>query len=133
MGGNKHTLIDALTAEMLGDVQKLHQELSACSSTMATMAEKQAAMEAAAMSMKNTLADTEKQFEVMARGILIFAVDEQTKAQESHKTSLKDLSNSFAAQLKKNTDVFKNQLWLIVLMNAVIIIFLLAFFLFSIA
>ena len=129
MAGNKNTILDALTAEMLGDVQKLHQELAACSSTMADMGEKQAAMEAAAESMKNTLVDTEKQFEIMARGILIFAMDEQAKTQASQKTSLKELTDSFASQLKKNTASFKMQLWLIFAVNGVIFLTLLALFL----
>lgn len=129
MAGNKNTILDALTAEMLGDVQKLHQELAACSSTMADMGEKQAAMEAAAESMKNTLVDTEKQFEIMARGILIFAMDEQAKTQASQKTGLKELTDSFAAQLRKNTASFKMLLWIILIMIGVNFLTLLALFL----
>jgi cobalamin biosynthesis Mg chelatase CobN len=50
---------------------------------------------------------------LMARGIVIFAGEEQAKIQANQKASQKESSNIFMHKLKENTASFKSQLWLI--------------------
>lgn len=76
MTGNRQTLVDALNAEMLGDIQKMHLQLTSCIAGMEALERTQSAMAEAASLMQGTLHDTGAQFEMMAKGILIFARDE---------------------------------------------------------
>jgi hypothetical protein len=54
-----------------------------------------------------------KEINLMARGIVIFAGEEQAKIQTNQKASQKESTGIFLHKLKENTASFKSQLWLI--------------------
>lgn len=95
-----NTLIDALNAEMLGDVQKIHGEIATCKQYAAAMAVKQQEMAASAVAMQRTWEGTAREFEKMARGILIFAQDEQAKVPTAMAKTQEEMAAAAAAMQK---------------------------------
>lgn len=129
MRSEKNTLIDALNAELLGDVQKIHAHLVSFKDDMATMKGDYLALQESSESIKATLSETSKQFEVMAKGIVLFAKDERKSIEDSQQTALKETTTAFMKHLKVNTSSMKSQLWIIFALLGVNFILLVALFL----
>ena len=113
MTGNRQTLVDALNAEMLGDMQKMHVQLTLCTASIQALKETQCAMSDAAVHMRNTLDGTATQFEIMAKGILMFARDEQKSAQIVQREEQVFASELIFNQVKAVTARFDKRLWLL--------------------
>ena len=124
--GEKNTLIDALNAEMLSDIQKMHQKLEVFKADMELVAGASAATKASTESIKENLDESVKKFEMMAKGIILFAKDESAKIQVTEKEHQKVTSDHFMARLKENTSSFKSQLWIIFLILGINFVMLLA-------
>lgn len=125
---DKATLIDALNAEMLSDIQRMHQKLELCKKDMEHVADTCAGTKQSADSIKDNLDDTVRQFEIMAKGIILFAKDESQKIHIEERENQRKMSDQFMIKLKENTASFKAQLWILFLIggiNFILLIFLL--------
>jgi hypothetical protein len=110
----KNTLIDALNAELLSDVQKMHIEVTELKKEISGMTANYELISKSAESVKNNLDETAVKFETMARGILGFAKDERLKNDVIQKHSLEVLTASFMKQLEVNTNSFNVKLWVLI-------------------
>lgn len=116
---SKNTLIDALHAEMLGDIQRMHQTLLLYKTEMEHVANICSNAKGSVDGIKENLDATVKQFEIMAKGIILFAQDERQKIQIEEREIQKKTSDQFMIKLKENTSSFKSQLWILFLIGGI--------------
>lgn len=117
MTGNRQTLVDALNAEMLGDIQQMHMQLTSCAARMEALKETQSAMADAAAHMRSTLDDTATQFEIMAKGILMFAQDERKAVHLAQQAEHAIVSQKIFDRVQAVTARLDRRLWLLLGMS----------------
>ena len=115
--GDSRTKLDILYQDVLGEINDVITRMdelqkriqSGIDNTSNLLTDKAVQM----LKASEQITAAVSQVNLMARGIVIFAADEQAKIQATQEASQKETVDMFMRLLKKNTDSFKAQLWII--------------------